>query len=112
MKHMNESERILAVFGTLLTSAALVLSIATEVSARRHIAEYKRLTAAGATVVQQGSPVSAPSYDKHIGYEQATLSSRWSIPDGHASLGAGFAIFGLILVVVPSATAKKRIAAG
>jgi membrane-associated phospholipid phosphatase len=107
MKHMNESERILAIFGALLTAAAIVLSVTTEVMARRHLAQYHALVAAGAPVVQQGA-VRGTVYDKHIGYEQATLATRWSIPDGHATLGAGFAIFGIILIAVPRATAKQR----
>ena len=107
MKYMNESERILFVFGALLTVGALVLSLATEINARSHLAEYRNRVAAG-PAVQQGAPV---SYDRHIGYEQQTLASRWSIPDGHGTLGAGFAIFGMILVAVPRAAAKKRVAA-
>lgn len=109
MKHMNESERILSIFGALLTAAAIVLSVTTEVMARRHLAQYHALVAAGAPVVQQGA-VRGTVYDKHIGYEQATLATRWSIPDGHATLGAGFAIFGIILIAVPRATAKQRAA--
>jgi membrane-associated phospholipid phosphatase len=107
MKHMNEHERILAIFGVILTSASLVLSLMTEVSARRHISEFREATAKGG-VVQQGAP--AARVDRHIGYEQQTLASRWSIPDGHASLGAGFALFGLVLIVVPRATSRKRVA--
>ena len=109
MKHMNESERVLTIFGTVLTVAAIGLSVTTEVMARRHLDQYHELVAAGAPVMQQGA-VRGTVYDKHIGYEQATLATRWSVPDGHATLGAGFAIFGLILVAVPRATAKKRAA--
>jgi membrane-associated phospholipid phosphatase len=109
MKDMNESERILAIFGGLLTCAALVLSLTTEIMARRHLAEYRRLVAAGAPVIQQGA-VRGTVYDKHIGFEVQTLQSRWSIPDGHASLGAAFAIFGMILVAVPRSTAGRRAA--
>ena len=105
MKHMNESERILSVFGALLTMGALVLSVGTELSARNHRADYRRRVAA-APVVQQGAPA---TYDRHIGFEQQTLASRWSIPDGHATLGAGFGIFGIILVAVPLAAAKRRV---
>lgn len=107
MKNMNEPERILTIFGALLTAAAIVLSVTTEVMARRHLAQYHELVAAGAPVMQQGS-VRGTVYDKHIGYEQATLSTRWSVPDGHGTLGAGFAVFGMILIAVPRATAKKR----
>lgn len=111
MKHMNEPERVLAIFGMLLTAAALVLSISTEVMARRHLAEYRHLVAAGAPVMQQGA-VRGTVYDKHIGFEQQTLASRWSIPDGHGTLGAGFAIFGVMLVAIPRATARKRVSGG
>ena len=107
MKHMNEQEKILSVFGALLTIAALALSLATEINARNHLSEYRKRVAAAPTVIQQGAPA---SYDRHIGYEQQTLASRWSIPDGHGTLGAGFAIFGMILVAVPRASAKKRVA--
>lgn len=106
MKHMTEAERILTVFGALLILGALVLSLGTEISARSHLAEYRKRLAAG-PVIQQGTPT---SYDRHIGYEQQTLASRWSIPDGHATLGAGFALFGMLLIAVPRATAKKRVA--
>ena len=109
MKHMNESERVLTIFGIVLTVAAIGLSVTTEVMARRHLAQYHELVAAGAPVMQQGA-VRGTVHDKHIGYEQATLATRWSVPDGHATLGAGFAIFGLILVAVPRATATKRAA--
>ena len=104
MKHMNENERILTVFGGFLTIAALTLSLATELSARNHVAEYRRRVAEPG-VTQQGA---AASYDRHIGYEQQTLASRWSVPDGHGTLGAGFAIFGILLIAVPRAAAKKR----
>lgn len=115
MKHLNESERILTVLGAVLVVAALALSIATELNARGHVAEYRKQVAAAkpaipaagtAAVVQQGAPV-AP-YDKHIGYVQQTLASRWSIPDGHATLGAGFSLFGMLLIAAPRAAAKKR----
>lgn len=105
MKHLNEHERILTVFGGFLTIAALILSITTEVSARNHVAEYRRRVAEGSGIVQQGAPA---SFDKHIGFEQQTLASRWSVPDGHGTLGAGFAMFGILLIAVPRATAKKR----
>jgi membrane-associated phospholipid phosphatase len=106
MKHMNEQERILSVFGVFLTVAAVVLSLGTEINARNHLAEYRRRVETPA-VIQQGTPA---VYDRHIGYEQQTLASRWSIPDGHATLGAGFALFGMILIAVPRAVAKKRVA--
>jgi hypothetical protein len=109
MKHMNESERVLTIFGALLAAAAIVLSVTTEIMARRHLDQYRELVAAGAPVMQQGA-VRGTVYDKHIGFEQATLATRWSVPDGHATLGAGFAIFGMILIAVPRATAKKRAA--
>jgi membrane-associated phospholipid phosphatase len=111
MKHMNELERILAVFGACLAIGAVALSVTTEVSARNHLAEYRNRGAAGPTVIQQGAPASSGSHERHIGYEQQTLASRWSIPDGHATLGAGFAFFGVLLVAVPRATARKRAAA-
>ena len=99
---LTENERILTVFGGLLVLAATSLSIGTEVTTRRHLAEHQRLHAG---VVQQGSP---SSYEKHIGYEMETLATRWSIPDGHATLGVAFAAFGMILIAVPRAVAKKR----
>lgn len=108
MKHMNEQEKILSVFGAFLTIAALTLSLATEINARNHLSEYRKRVAVGPTVIQQGVPA---SYDRHIGYEQQTLASRWSIPDGHATLGAGFSIFGVILIAVPLAAARKRVGA-
>jgi membrane-associated phospholipid phosphatase len=111
MKHMNEPERVLAIFGMLLTTAAVVLSLTTEIMARRHLAEYRQLVSAGAPVIQQGS-VRGTSYDKHIGFEQQTLASRWSFPDGHAALGASAALFGVVLFAVPRATARKRAASG
>jgi membrane-associated phospholipid phosphatase len=106
MKQLNEIERILTVFGVFLVFAALGASLATEISARNHLAEYRRQVSHETGVVQQGAP--AGSYDKHVGFEQQTLASRWSIPDGHATLGAGFAMFGIILIAVPRASAKKR----
>jgi membrane-associated phospholipid phosphatase len=107
MKQLNEIERILTVFGVFLVFAALSASLTTEITARNHLAEYRRQVAHGTGIVQQGS---APGsfYDKHVGFEQQTLASRWSIPDGHATLGAGFAMFGVILIAVPRASAKKR----
>jgi hypothetical protein len=105
---LNENERILTIFGGILTVGALALALTTEISARSHVAEYRKRVSAGNGIVQQGSP--AARYDKHIGYEQQTLASRWSVPDGHATLGAGFAVFGIILIAVPRATAKKRLA--
>ena len=110
MKKMNEIERILAVFGGLLMVASLILAVTTEISARKHVAEYRRRVseAPAVGVIQQGT---STTYDRHIGYEQQTLASRWSFPDGHGTLGAGFAMFGLILVAVPRAAAKKRAAA-
>ena len=116
MKQLNEIERILTVFGAFLVLTALTASLTTEISARNHVAEYRRQVShhadgAAGKAVQQGAPI-APAYDKHIGYEQQTLASRWSFPDGHATLGAGFAAFGMILIAVPRATAKKRAAMG
>lgn len=105
MKKMNEIERILAVFGGFLMVVSLILSAATEISARNHVAEYRRRVSEAPGIVQQGA---ATTYDRHIGYEQQTLASRWSFPDGHGTLGAGFAMFGLILIAVPRAAAKKR----
>jgi membrane-associated phospholipid phosphatase len=107
MKRMNEIERILAVFGGFLMVVSLVLSVTTEISARSHLAEYRRSVSEAPGIVQQGT---ALRYDRHIGYEQQTLASRWSFPDGHGTLGAGFAMFGLILIAVPRAAAKKRAA--
>jgi membrane-associated phospholipid phosphatase len=107
MRHLNEIERILTVLGAFLIFAALSASVTTEVSARNHLAEYRREVAHGAGITQQGQTATR-SFDKHIGYEQQTLASRWSFPDGHATLGAGFAVFGMILVAVPRATARKR----
>jgi hypothetical protein len=105
MKKLNEHERILTIFGGLLVITALFFSFATEIGARRYLAEYQKQAAARTGVVQQGAPLAS---FKHVGYEQQTLATRWSVPDGHGTLGAGFALFGLILVVVPQATAKKR----
>jgi hypothetical protein len=103
---LNETERILTVFGGLLVVAAVSLSLGTEIMTRRHLAEHKALSAA---VVQQGHP---SSYEKHIGYEVETLATRWSVPDGHGTLGVAFTAFGLILIAVPRSVAKKRAAAG
>lgn len=105
MKLMNESERLLAVFGVVLLVSALALSITTEVVTRKNLAEHRRLVAAGAPV---GKNV-ASSYEHHIYLEERTLADRWSIPDGHAALGAGFSIFGLLLVFVPRSTSRKRV---
>jgi hypothetical protein len=110
MKHLNEMERILTVFGAILAIGAVTLSVLTEVSARNHLAEYRN-RAAGGTVIQQGTASASSSYDRHIGYEQQTLASRWSVPDGHGTLGAGIALFGMVLIAVPRAAAKKRAAA-
>lgn len=98
MKHMNEPERMLAAFGILLASVALILSLTTEIVARRHLAEYQR----------QPSPAAA----RHIGFEQQTLASRWSVPDGHAALGTFGTLFGVLLFAVPRVTARKRITTG
>jgi hypothetical protein len=99
---LNENERILTVFGALLVFAAVTLSIATEVMTRKHLAEHKTLSA---RVIQQGTP---STYEKHIAYEQETLDTRWKLPEGHAALGVAFAAFGMILIAVPRAVAKKR----
>jgi hypothetical protein len=99
---LTENERILSVFGGLLVVAAVSLSLGTEIMTRRHLAEHKALSAA---VMQQGHP---SSYEKHIGYEVETLATRWDIPDGHATLGVAFTAFGIILIAVPRAVAKKR----
>jgi membrane-associated phospholipid phosphatase len=109
MRQLNEIERILTVFGAFLVIAALTLSLGTEISARNHVAAYrKRFTHTPDGIVQQGKPLA--HFEKHIGYDQETLASRWSFPDGHGTLGAGFAVFGLILVAVPRAAARKRAA--
>lgn len=105
MKHMNENERILAILGTIMVVAALVLSLTTEVLARKRLAEYKGYIAAGAPNTLDPNK---PSWAHHIGYLQQTLDSRWSVPDGHGALGVGFAAFGVLLVSVPRATARKR----
>ena len=99
---LNEKERHLTIVGGLLLFSATSLSIATEVMTRKNLAEHQQLHAA---VVQQGTP---SRYDKHIAYEQQTLRSRWSVPDGHATLGVAFAAFGMILIAVPRSVAKKR----
>ena len=104
MKIMNESERLLAIFGVVLIVSALGLSITTEVVTRRNLAEHRRLVAAGAPV---GKNVKS-SYEHHIYLEEQTLAGRWSVPDGHAALGAGFTLFGLLLVSVPRSTSRKR----
>lgn len=107
MRKLNEIERILTVFGALLVIAALTLSLGTELTARSHLATYrKRFTHTTEGIRQQGKPLA--HFEKHIGYDQETLASRWSIPDGHGTLGAGFAVFGMILIAVPRSTAKKR----
>jgi hypothetical protein len=49
----------------------------------------------------------APVYDMRIGYEQETLASRWSIPDGHGTWGAGVALLGIILVAAPLASRAR-----
>ena len=102
MKTLNENERILTAFGGLLVLTAISLSVATEFMTRRHLAEHKSLSA---SVGQQGAP---SRYEKHIAYEQTTLNARWSVPDGHATLGVAFGAFGMILIAVPRAVAKKR----
>lgn len=106
MKHMNESERILAIFGTLIASGALVLSLATEFTARSRLAEAKRLIAARAPATIDRN---RQSYIHHIGYQQQTLAGRWSFPDGHASLGIFVAAFGVFLVVVPRKVSRRRL---
>lgn len=108
MKNLNEHERILTFFGGVLIILAVTLSLATEMNARRYLTEYRKQVEAG-SVIQQGSPAVA---FKHVGYEQQTLASRWSFPDGHGTLGAGFAVFGVLLVAAPRAAAKKRQTAG
>jgi hypothetical protein len=100
---ITETERGLTILGALLVVSAVSLSIATEVMTRKHLAEHKQLSAA---VIQQARP---SRYEKHIAYEQITLNNRWSVPDGHATLGVAFAAFGFILIAVPRAVAKKRI---
>jgi membrane-associated phospholipid phosphatase len=109
MRNLNEHERILTFFGGVLIIVALTLSLATELNARRYLTEYRKQLETG-TVIQQGTP-SASTF-KHVGYEQQTLASRWSFPDGHGTLGAGFALFGMLLVAAPRAAAKKRQAVG
>jgi hypothetical protein len=91
-----QMERIRSVVGGLLTVTALTLSVATELSARSHVAAYRRQLSDG-----------APVYDMRIGYEQETLASRWSIPDGHGTWGAGVALFGIILVAGPLASRAR-----
>jgi hypothetical protein len=110
MKHLDENERILTVFGAFIMVVAIGLSVTTEVSARRHLAEHKRELAAP-SVVQQGQPRERGhvQVDKHIGYAQETLDTRWDFPDGHATLGVGFGLFGLMMVAVPRKVAKKRV---
>ena len=102
MKRLNENERILTVFGALLVIASASLSIGTEVTTRKHLAEHTQLSNG---VIHQGTPSRS---EKHIAYEAATLDTRWSVPDGHATLGVAFAAFGMILIAVPRAVAKKR----
>jgi hypothetical protein len=89
-------ERIRSVLGGLLTVTALTLSVSTELSARNHVAAYRRQLSDG-----------APVYNMRIGYEQETLASRWSIPDGHGTWGAGVALFGIILIVGPMASRTR-----
>ena len=99
---LNEKERHLTIIGGLLLFSAVSLSIATEITTRQHLAEHRQLQTG---VIQQGSP---SRYEKHIAYEQTTLDTRWSVPDGHATLGVAFAAFGMVLIAVPRAVAKKR----
>ena len=106
MKYMNESERMLAIFGLVLICAALILSLGTEISTRRRLAEYHKRLEKGLVVSLQAK---AAAVDHHIAYDQQTLANRWSIPDGHGTLGASFAAFGLLLITVPRATARKRV---
>jgi hypothetical protein len=87
---------IRSVVGGSLTVLALTLSVATEVNARNHVAAYRRQMSHG-----------APVYDMRIGYEQETLASRWSIPDGHGTWGAGVALLGIILVAAPLASRAR-----
>lgn len=108
MKHLNETERILTVFGAILIIGALALSITTEVSARRRLAEYKAMTAAQTITLQATAPAFTRPLSRYVGYDQQTLAGRWSIPDGHATLGLSFAAFGLLLVAAPRAAARKR----
>ena len=108
MKHLDENERILTVFGAFVTVVAVALSINAEVSARREIAAHKRDASTPAPgIVQQAHPVAIA--ERHIGYAQETLNTRWDFPDGHATLGVGFGLFGLILIAVPRSVARKRV---
>lgn len=83
-------ERMRLVIGGLLTITALAVSVRTEISARNAVAAFRKSISEG---------VSANGM--RVGYQQETLASRWSIPDGHGTLGAGFALFGLVLIVAP-----------
>jgi hypothetical protein len=107
MKYLDENERILSVFGAFVMILAVALSITTEMGARGELAAHKREPASAPGVVQQGHPV--VNAERHIGYAQATLDTRWDFPDGHATLGVAFGLFGLMLVVVPRSVAKKRV---
>jgi membrane-associated phospholipid phosphatase len=91
-------DRIRSVIGACLTITALAASVGTEISARNHVAAYREQLQDAAR--RQHTPV----YDRRVGYEQATLATRWSFPDGHATLGAGFALFGIMLVAAPLAS--------
>lgn len=85
-------ERIRSGLGALLTIAALATSAATEINARNQVAAYRQRLAEG-----------APVFDLRVGYQQETLASRWSVPDGHGTLGAGVALFGILLIAAPMA---------
>jgi hypothetical protein len=89
-------ERIRSVVGAILTVTAVTMSVATEVKARHQVAEYRR-------ALSEGTPV----YNMRVGYQQETLASRWSVPDGHGTLGAGVALFGLILFAGPLAARTR-----
>ena len=88
-------ERIRSVVGGVLTITALAIAASTEISARHHVAAYRKSLSEG-----------TPSYDMRIAYQQETLASRWSIPDGHGTLGAGFALFGIMLIGAPMASRR------
>src|SRR5437868_1913176 len=103
MKYLDENERILTVFGAFVMIIAVAVSITTEMGARGELAAHKREASSPAGVVQQAHPVGAA--ERHIGYAQETLDTRWDFPDGHATLGLGFGLFGLMLVVVPRSVA-------
>jgi len=89
-------ERIRSVVGAILTVAAVALSLSTEMNARHQVAAYRRALSEGASV-----------YNMRIGYQQETLASRWSVPDGHGTLGAGVALFGIILFAAPLAARSR-----